>query len=95
MWLFAQALMISPLVTAVDKLTVSIDKSDVRNNTQHNMIVDKLDIQDDRSDAQDKRIGENEVRLFRVVDDCKDNGDRLDVCRRLHPIDERGENHGY
>ena len=76
-WLFGQTLLIRPLVTAVEDMQKA-------NEIEHTLIVAKLQAIDSKSNANKTSIDTNEVVLFRVVDDTKEN--RIDIkdCQAFH-----------
>ena len=75
-WLFGQALLISPLVTAVNDLGKG-------NKIEHNLIVEKLKAIDEKTITNRSRIDKNEVKLFRVIDDTDVHMHELKECRAL------------
>ena len=81
MWLFAQTLLISPLVVAVDKLSTTIDNADTRNTTEHGLIVRRLQAQQLDIFSNKSRMHKNEVKLFRVLTDCRDNVISIEDCK--------------
>ena len=69
--------MVKPLTSAIDRLTVSMDKAETRNSLEHDMIVKTLG-------TINGRININETKLFRVITDCKDNHIEIQECRDTH-----------
>jgi len=64
----------TPLIASIDKLTKSLEKSDIRNTAEHELIVKKLS-------SINGRINVNETKLFRVIKDCSDNNSDIRNCQ--------------
>ena len=80
-WLFNTTLenkiTFAPVVFAIQELTDNLEKQEARNSTEHILIIEKLQ-------TINTRININETKLFRVVEDCKENNDDIKMCQRLH-----------
>ena len=80
-WVFSTTLenkvTFTPLVTAINKLTISMEEADVKNSIEHKMIVDRLA-------KMTTKISTNEIKLFRVMEDCNQNYIEFKECRKEH-----------
>ncbi len=80
-WLFGNSfnntLILTPLVTSLDRLSTTIDKREDMNSKEHELIVDELK-------TINGRININETKLFRVVSDCQENHNDIKTCQRIH-----------
>ena len=76
-WLFGQTILITPLVSAVDRLNVTLTESDSKNTVEHNLIVKKLN-------SINTRINVNETKLHRVINDCDENHLDIKNCQTTH-----------
>ena len=85
---FNNTLVLTPLVEAVDRLSLVVSRLDKsvdmrlektahKNTKEHNIIVGDLKV-------INKRINVNEVKLFRVVSDCNENHHDIKTCQREH-----------
>ena len=71
---FNNTLVLTPLVDSVDRLSSAIAKTENRNVLEHNLIIDELKV-------INKRINVNEVKLFRVISDCKEHHEGIEECK--------------
>lgn len=89
-WLFVQSVRIDPVVEAVEKLTTVMELSEFRNNER------AIQIQKDNSiqhgelalmvNTTNNNIASAKVKLFRVIEDCKEQGVLLSKCHAEHII---------
>lgn len=72
-WIFTQSLNVAPVVESVDKLSTSMQKRDEKSELFHTEMLSMIY-------AQNARMGKNEVKLQRVMDDCRVNLSKIEDC---------------
>ncbi len=80
-WIFSSVidnkLNIKPLSMSMDKLSASISRADQRNLNEHQALMKSIG-------SLNSRIQSNEVRLFRVIEDCDENHGDIKKCQATH-----------